>query len=317
MLINSNQKQYRLLTRSDFDGLASAVLLKSLALINEIKFVHPKDMQDGKIEITNNDITTNLPYSDGVHLAFAYQSSETLRNNDLKINYILDTNAPSTSRLIYNYFGGKKRFAHKYDAMLKAVDKSTTGEFTIEDILQPQNWSLLNFVMDPRTGLGRFKDFRISNYQLMLDLVNYCNEYSVDEILNLPDVKERVDLYFDQEDMFKEQIERNARFYKNVGVFDLRNEDIIYAGNRYMIYALFNPLFPQYNVSIYIMWGLKKQNTVLAVGKSIFNRAFPKNIGEVMLKYGGGGHIYSGSCQVENDQADIVLQRLITLFNGV
>ncbi len=75
-----------------------------------------------------------------------------------------------------------------------------------------------------------------------------------------------------------------------------------------MIYAL----FPQCNISIHEMWGLQKQNTVFAVGKSILNRTSNTNIGELMLHYGGGGHANAGTCQIENDRADEVLQELIT-----
>ena len=62
---NVSKQKYRLVTRSDFDGLVCAVLLSELELIDDILFVHPKDMQDGKIEITERDITTNLPYVPG------------------------------------------------------------------------------------------------------------------------------------------------------------------------------------------------------------------------------------------------------------
>ncbi len=307
-------KKYRLLTRSDFDGLASAVLLKSLDVINEIKFVHPKDMQDGKIEVTGNDITTNLPYIPGTYLSFEHHT-ETIRSKENNEHHITYIPTPSTTRLVYYYFGGEQKFGNKYEQMIAAVDKSSSGTFTIDDVLNPQKWTLLNFVMDPRTGLGRFKDFRISNYQLMLALIDYCKNYTVDEILNLHDVKERVDLYYEQQDKFKDQIERCAKFYQNVSVIDLRLEETIYAGNRFMVYALFNTLFPENNVSIHIFWGLRKQNTVFSVGKSIFNRSLKANLGELMLKYGGGGHGNAGACQVENDQADIVLHRVISQLN--
>ncbi len=161
--------------------------------------------------------------------------------------------------------------------------------------------------MDARTGLGRFKNFRISNYQLMMELIDYCKNHSIQEILALPDVKERIELYFEQSVPFKEQLKRCSKVYKNLVVLDLRNEEIVYAGNRFMIYAL----YPQCNISIHVMWGLKQQNTVFAVGKSIFNRSANTNIGKLMLKYGGGGHANAGTCQVYNDQAESVKEELI------
>ncbi|MEG3893720.1 MULTISPECIES: exopolyphosphatase [unclassified Microcoleus] len=300
-------KKYRLVTRSDFDGLVCAVLLKELDMIDEIKFVHPKDMQDGKIEITNNDISTNLPYVEGVHLAFDHHFSETLRHEKIKINHIIDPYAASAARVLYKYYGGQAKFPDISEAMMTAVDKSDSAQFSQEEVLHPQEWVLLNFIMDARTGLGRFKEFTVSNYQLMMQLIDYCKNHTIEEILQLPDVKERVDLYFEQEEKFKEQIQRCAQVYNNLVVLDLRNEDVIYAGNRFVIYAL----FPECNISIHVLWGLKQQNTVFAVGKSIFNKTSKTNIGELMLRYGGGGHQNAGTCQIENDKASQVLKELI------
>ncbi|MEG4209470.1 exopolyphosphatase [Microcoleus sp. S13_B4] len=300
-------KKYRLVTRSDFDGLVCAVLLKELDMIDEIKFVHPKDMQDGKVEITNNDISTNLPYVEGVHLAFDHHFSETLRHEKIKINHIIDPYAASAARVLYKYYGGQAKFPDISEAMMAAVDKSDSAQFAQEEVLHPQEWVLLNFIMDARTGLGRFKEFTVSNYQLMMQLIDYCKNHTIEEILQLPDVKERVDLYFEQEEKFKEQIQRCAQVYNNLVVLDLRNEEVIYAGNRFVIYAL----FPECNISIHVLWGLKQQNTVFAVGKSIFNKTSKTNIGELMLRYGGGGHQNAGTCQIENDKASQVLKELI------
>ena len=301
------KKKFRLVTRSDFDGLVCAVLLRELALIDDITFVHPKDMQDGKVAITGNDITTNLPYVEGVHLAFDHHLSETLRLEKKIDNYIIDPDAPSTSRVLYNYYGGKAKFPNVPVEIVAAVDKADSAQFTEEEILQPKGWILLHFIMDPRTGLGRFHDFRISNYNLMLDLIGHCQNYQVAEILQLPDVKERMDIYFEYQEKFKDQLKRCSKVYDNLVVLDLRDEDVVYPGNRFMIYAL----FPQCNISIHVMWGKQKQNTVFAVGKSIFNRTSKTNIGELMLIYGGGGHANAGTCQANTDQADDVLKELI------
>lgn len=303
--------KHRLVTRSDFDGLVCAVLLKKLDLIDEIKFVHPKDMQDGKIPVTDRDITTNLPYVEGVHLAFDHHSSETLRVGK-RDNHIIDPHAASAARVVYRHYGGKERFADIPDDMMDAVDKADSAQFAREEILNPEGWVLLNYLMDARTGLGRFREFRISNYDLMMRLIDACLTLSVADILRLPDVVERVELYDDHEEKFKEQITRCATVHNNLVVLDLRGEEIIYAGNRFMIYAL----YPQCNISIHVMWGLKKQNTVLATGKSIIDRSSKTNVGELMLHYGGGGHEAAGTCQPDNDKADAVLAELITKINA-
>jgi nanoRNase/pAp phosphatase (c-di-AMP/oligoRNAs hydrolase) len=303
--------KYRLVTRSDFDGLVCAVLLKKLDLIDDIKFVHPKDMQDGKIPITDRDITTNLPYVEGAHLAFDHHSSETLRVGKHD-NHVIDPHAASAARVVYRHYGGKERFADIPEEMMEAVDKADSAQFSRDEILSPTRWVLLNYLMDARTGLGRFREFRISNYELMMKLIDACLLHSVDEILEMPDVKERVTLYFEHEARFKAQIERCATVHGNLVVLDLRREETIFAGNRFVVYAL----FPGCNISIHVMWGLKQQNTVLATGKSILDRSSKTDVGQLMLAYGGGGHEAAGTCQIGNDRADAVLAEIVATINA-
>ena len=262
-------------------------------------------MQDGTILISDGDITTNLPYVDGVHLAFDHHHSETIRV-DKKDNHIIDPDAPSAARVVYDYYGGKEKFPSIAEDMMVAVDKGDSAQFTEAEVLKPEGWGLLNMLMDSRTGLGRFREFKISNYQLMMQLIDYCGNHTVDQIVAFPDVKERVDLYFDHEGKFKDQFKRCSTVTGNLVVFDLRNEETINAGNRFMIYALFTDC----NISIHILWGLNKLNTVLATGKSILNKTSNTNIGELMLKYDGGGHENAGTCQVENEDTDRVLAEL-------
>lgn len=301
----SNNK-YRLVTRSDFDGLVCAVLLKAKGIIDDILFVHPKDMQDQKIEISENDITTNLPYVPGCHLAFDHHLSESIRN-DSADNYIIDASAPSAARVVYDYYGGKANFPTISDDIMEAVDKADAAQFSKDEVLHPKDWALLNYLMDARTGLGRFREFRISNYQLMMELIDYCLDHTIEEILALPDVKERVELYFEHEEKAIEQIQRCSTVHDNLVVLDLSEEETIHPTNRFMIYAL----YPDCNISIHKIWGFQKQNTVYAIGKSILNRTSNTNVGELCLSYNGGGHMAAGTCQVDNDQAEVVLTELI------
>ncbi|MBK8525135.1 MAG: exopolyphosphatase [Betaproteobacteria bacterium] len=307
-----SQQKFRLVTRSDFDGLVCAVLLNELDMIDEIKFVHPKDMQDGKIEITDRDITTNLPYVPGAHIAFDHHLSETIRNTGERTNHIIDPEAPSAARVVFDYYGGKKVFPTIADDMMEAVDKADAAQFTVDEILEPKGWVLLNYLMDARTGLGRFREFRVSNYNLMMDLIKYCRNHSIDEILELPDVKERVETYFEHDAEAREQILDCTTVYGNLAVLDLRNEETIWAANRFLVYAL----YPETNISIHVMWGVQKQNTVFATGKSILDRSSKTNVGELMLKYGGGGHDAAGTCQVANDEAEAKLKELIAQINA-
>lgn len=304
--------KYRLVTRSDFDGLVCAVLFKELGMVDDILFVHPKDMQDGKIEITDRDITTNLPYVAGAHLVFDHHSSETMRVQDKPMNYIIDPEAPSAARVVYEFYGAEEKFPSISEDMMLAVDKADSAQHTLDDILDPGGWMLLNVLMDSRTGLGRFKEFRISNYQLMMQLIDACKDHTVEEILETPDVKERVELYWDHDEKSRDQIKRCAAVHGNLVVLDLRKEETIFATNRFMIYAL----YPQCNISIHVLWGLKQQNTVFATGKSIIDRSSKTDVGNLMLEYGGGGHLAAGTCQVDNDRAEAVLGELIKRINA-
>lgn len=303
----------RLVTRSDFDGLACAMMLKELGLIDDIKFVHPKDVQDGKIELSKTDITTNLPYDPRVGLAFDHHESEEdrLRATETNGKLIIDPNARSAARVLYEYYGGRDKFPRISDELMEAVDKGDSADFTEEEILHPTGWVLLHYLMDARTGLGRFHDFRISNYDLMMELIDYCLEHSIDEILELPDVKERIDLYFEQEKLFKEQLQRIAKVDGDCVILDLRNEEVIHAGNRFMIYAL----YPEAKYSIHVVWGFKKQNTSVMIGKSIINKSGVVDIGQLCLAYGGGGHHNAGTCQLSNDEVDVLLPSIIMAIN--
>ena len=307
------EQKKRLVTRSDFDGLVCAMMLRELDLIDEIKFVHPKDVQDGKIELGPNDITTNLPYDPRVSLAFDHHESEIdrLKAKEVGGQLIIDPHARSAARVVYDYYGGKETFPRLSDELMEAVDKGDSADFTMEDVLNPQGWVLLHYLMDPRTGLGRFRQFRISNYDLMMELIDYCMSHSIDQILELPDVKERVDLYREQTELFIAQLRRIARVEGKVVVLDLRNEEIIHAGNRFMIYAL----YPETQISIHVAWGFQKQNTAVMIGKSIVNRGSETDIGAICAGYGGGGHRNAGTCQLDNDKVDAELPNIIKALN--
>ncbi len=295
----------RLVTRSDFDGLICGMLLKEADIIDSWTFVHPKDLQDGLFQPTENDVLANVPYVKGCGMWFDHHTSENDRlgwNQDVKGESRL---APSAARIIYEYYGGESKFPN-YKEMIEAVDKVDSGQISREEILNPSGWILLGFISDPRTGLGRFRDFRISNYQLMEELINLFRNMKIEEILELPDVKERVDMYFDQTEKFKSMVEKHTAIKNNVIITDLRDVDTIYTGNRFMIYSL----YPEQNVSMWIVDGKQKQNVSIAVGYSILNRTCTADIGKLMLKHGGGGHKMVGTCQVPYDSANEVINEI-------
>jgi nanoRNase/pAp phosphatase (c-di-AMP/oligoRNAs hydrolase) len=303
--------KHRLVTRSDFDGLVCAVLLRHLDLIDEIAFVHPKDVQDGVVEITGRDILTNLPHAPAAHMVFDHHHSESLRTGGTAANHVIVPGAASAARVVYDHFGGKFRFPMVPSDLMIAVDRADSAAYEVDEVLAPTGWTLLNFLMDSRTGLGRFRDFRISNYELMMNLIEACIRHeTVEEILELPDVAERVRLYEDQSGLFVAQLRRVSRMERDVVVVDLREEEIVHAGNRFMVYAL----FPQARVSVHVLWGKERQNTVLAVGRSIIDRSSPVDIGEVMLRHGGGGHPAAGTCQVPHAETSRVLSEVLDVI---
>jgi nanoRNase/pAp phosphatase (c-di-AMP/oligoRNAs hydrolase) len=308
----SPDRTYRLVTRSDFDGLVCAALLKELGIIDDILFVHPKDVQDGKVELTAGDITTNLPYRSEVALAFDHHSSEQLRVSPGAANRVMVADADSAARVVYDHFGGAERFPRVSAEMMEAVDRADAAKLSMDDILDPQGWILLSYLMDPRTGLGRFREFRISNYQLMMQLIDCCLTMSIQDILESPDVAERVALYREHADAAAGQIRRASTVHDQVVVLDLRDEETIHPTNRFLLYAL----YPECRVSIHVLWGLRQQNTVFAVGRSIVDRSSHVDIGALMLAHGGGGHEAAGTCQIANEDAEAVLAELVETIAG-
>lgn len=302
----------RLVTRSDFDGLGCAAILKEAGLIDDIVFVHPKDVQDGIVNVGANDVLTNIPYVPGCGLWFDHHSSEDERVVKKEFEGRCDVSAPSAARVIYEYYGGLDHFKNPHlDDLVRAVDKADSANFSIEEILHPQGWALISFVMDPRTGLGRYKDYRISNYALMMDMIDYCRKMTAEEILEIPDVRERTVRYFEQDGKFKEMVRQNSTVDGNVVILDLRNQEEIFTGNRFLLYSL----FPEQNVSVQVMWGFKKQNVVITCGHSIIKRDAAVNVGSLMLKYGGGGHDKVGTCQVAEERADVILGEIVQQLN--
>ncbi|CAN2040063.1 Exopolyphosphatase [Candidatus Magnetomoraceae bacterium gMMP-15] len=297
----------RLVTRADFDGLASGILLKEIGIIDDYNFIHPKDLQDGNVEITKNDVLVNVPYVPGCGLWFDHHNSEIDRIG-WEFDYKgLSQMEPSCARVIWKYYGGDKTFSKKLESLMTSVDKTDSGMLTIDEIKNPKEWVLINFIMDPRTGLERYTDYRIKHTELIKNLIDYGRFGTAEEILKLPDIKERTDRYFAHEERFRDMLLKHSKVYDNIVVLDLRNNKQIFVGNRFVIYAL----FPKCNISLRVLWGRNRQNIVITCGHSIINRSSKTNVGRLMLKYLGGGHKKVGTCQVATKIADKILEEII------
>jgi hypothetical protein len=299
----------RLVTRSDFDGLVCAVLLKKVEQIDEIMFAHPKDMQDGKVEITSNDIITNLPYVKGCGMWFDHHSSELDKNSDINAAGRVEL-APSTGRVLVNHYGADK--FKDYQRMIDDCDKVDSANLNFDEIMNPQGWVLLSYVMDSRTGLGYYHDYRISNYELMMKMIDIMGTKSIEEITADPDVKERLDRYKEHQIKFHAMMRDHSKMYGDCVVTDLRNLIVTATGNRFLIYTI----FPESNISLRIIDGKNKENVVFAVGHSILNRTSKVNVGALLSQYGGGGHVGAGTCQVPYADADKVLAEIIEKMNN-
>ena len=299
----------RLITRSDFDGLACSALLDSLGLIDDWFFVHPKDIQDGLVQATSNDIVANVPYIPGCGLWFDHHSSEVERLGNKFYFEGVSRPAPSCARVIYDHYGGEEKLG-QYAEMIKYVDKTDSADLTLDEVLNPSGWILLGFLSDPRTGLGRIRTFTISNLDLMKKLAKGTLGKPIEEILALSDVKERVDVYFEQQEKFIGMLREHAKIEGNAAFFDMRGIQTIYAGNRFLLYTI----FPEQNISIWVVDGRQNVNTVITVGRSIFNRSSTVDVGSLMLKYGGGGHSAVGTCQVPYEDTDRIIREIIDVL---
>lgn len=302
----------RLITRSDFDGLACGALLKEAGIIDSWKFAHPKDLQDGLVEVNENDCLANVPYVEGCGLWFDHHSSEHERLQ-LAGKYKGESRiTPSCARIIYEYYGGREKFP-QFDDMMIAVDKVDSGDLTIDEIQHPTGWILVGFLMDPRTGLGRWRNFTISNYQLMEQLIDACRTMTTEEILNLPDVQERIAVYNEQTEKFMEMVKEHTRVDGNLIVSDLRGVDPIYSGNRFLIYSM----YPEQNISAWIVSGRGGQGCSAAVGYSILNKTSTVDVGSLMLKYNGGGHKKVGTCQFSNENMETELPKMLAELSAL
>ncbi|MDO4233329.1 MAG: exopolyphosphatase [Lautropia sp.] len=306
--MSSADRPFRLITRSDLDGLVSAAMLRDIGAVDSVMFVHPKDVQDGKVLVGRGDMLVNLPYVATAGQVFDYQAPGSRRLPRVGYgNLVMGVGEASVSRVIYDHFGGESRFPGFSQDLLNAADQYGSAGYSLADVLHPRGWTLLGFLTDPRTGLGRFRDFRVSNLQLMMMLVDACRAMDVERILSLPDVAERVRRYHEHEAQAIDQLRRCARVEGDVIVLDMRRESVIYAANRFLVYAL----YPNCTVSVHVMWGREKANTVLAVGRSIFNTTSTVDVGDLCTRFGGGGHQFAGTCQVSNEVAGQRLEEML------
>lgn len=305
----------RLLTRSDFDGLVCAAILKELRIVNEIYYVHPKDVQDNKIKTTKNDVIANLPYVKGCRMWFDHHSSEIER---LKLKGKIDgaiEPVDSAARVVFNYFKARKPYSQlveKFEKLVKIADIVDSAKFTKTDIINPQGWTMLAFITDPHSNFGKKHTFRISNLQLLKTLPDLLCNNTADEILAMPDFTERVEAYKKDIKEYKKILLENTKVAGDAVVIDFRGMEHIPIGNRFLEYVL----YPEQNISIRAVDGKNQQFVTISIGHSIINRTSDVDVGHLTLGYGGGGHKRAGACQVSYEDADKIIQKMLQVINN-
>ena len=295
----------RLVTRGDLDGLTCAVLITSCEDVDEIMLVHPQDITDRRLAITDDDIIANLPYQSGVgkwfdHHLLTHQSERPPAQFEGRYGL-----APSAARMAYEYYLPKHPELKRHERLLAETDRLDAAQLTLDDVLDPRDYILLGYTLDPRTGLGAYQDYFRS-------LVEAAKTKPIAEILARPDVDERVKRMRAQDAAFRETTQERSRVDGNVVFTDFRNEDPMPIGNRFLVYSL----FPQANVSLRVHWGPSREHVAAAAGHSIFNRTSRTNVGELMARYGGGGHRGAGTCLLDAARAEAGIAEIIAAMKA-
>jgi len=304
----------RLLTRSDFDGSVCAAILRELEIVDEILYIHPKDLQDNKIDVSENDVIANVPFVEGCGLWFDHHSSEHERLDlDGKFNGASEL-APSAAHVVYNYYSRQDEYAQKlkkFEELVEVTGIADSARFTEAEILKPTGWIMLAFISDPRSGMGYKRNFRISNFELMKRLPDLLRTQSVEEILKLPDFQERIRVYQEENDQFKQLLLQKGEIVGNAIVIDFRSVGHIPVGNRFLEYVLYQ----EQNISIRLTKINKNDRVMISVGHSIINKTSKIDVGSLCLNYGGGGHKSVGTCQVKPQTADQILKEMLQQIN--
>ena len=295
----------RLVTRGDLDGLTCAVFITSCEEIDEILLIHPQDITDKRLGITSNDIMANLPYQTGCGKWFDHHlltESNERPPEHFEGRYDL---APSAARVVYAYYLPENPQLKKYEPLLAETDRLDAARLSRDDVLDPRDYILLGYTLDPRTGLGDYQHY-------FFKLVGWLKSKPIDEIMALPEVDERVKRIREQDARFRELTMSKSRLDGNVVFTDFRDVTPHPVGNRFLVYTL----FPEANVSLRVHWGPTREHVAAAVGHSIFNRTSGTNVGELMSRYGGGGHKGAGTCLLPADRADALIAEIIAALKS-
>lgn len=293
----------RLVTRGDLDGLTSAVFITEVEEIESIELIHPQDLTDKKFIVKKGDILANVPYHPNCYRWFDHHVLTGSNEQPPAEFEGLYRQAPSTARVIWDYYQSPK--LERFKELLEETDRMDSATLTLEDVLDPKRYILLGYTIDPRTGLGSFKDF-------FMELHDALKVKSIEQILELPEVKRRIEAMRREWVEFKKITQDNSHLDGNVIITDFRNLERLPIGNRFLVYTL----FPEGNVSVRVHWGPQKQWVSAVVGHSIFNRTCKVNVGHLMSDFGGGGHFGAGATPLKLESAEKDIAEIIRRLKG-
>ncbi len=293
----------RLVTRGDLDGLTCAVIITMKETIDEIALIHPQDITDKRVEIRSEDILANVPYHPDCGMWFDHHiltESNEKPPEDVKGRHAI---APSAARVVYDYYREKDpgdAELKRFEKLVAETDRLDAAQLSPDDVDNPRDYILLGYTIDSRSGLGGFKEY-------FKHLVEWLKTMPIAEVLEQPEVKERVERLQNELVAFKELLRRSSFQLNNVVVTDLRESEHMPAGNRFLIYTL----FPETNVSLRVHWGPGKNSVIAAVGHSIFNRTCKTSVGELMSRFNGGGHKGAGTCVLPLETAADAIDEIL------
>ena len=308
----------RLVTRADFDGLVCGALITKFEKIDSYLFVEPKFMQDGLVEVRNGDVIANLPYHPNCTLWFDHHITNTMPEFDRPImpgkgGFRL---APSAARVVYEYYtepgnwhsatgksdseeGALFLASERIQFLLQDADKIDAGQLTREDVLNPQGYVLVSMTTD-----GRYAE----DEPYWLRIINLLRDKSLEETMDDVEVKRRCQKVLSFQEKLRAILLANTTLKRNVIYVDLRQVHDLPDGNRFLLFTL----FPQGNIAVKVSYDTQRPDTTaISVGYNIFNKTATVNVGELLQRYGGGGHKVVGSCRVPNDKAEQAIQEIV------
>lgn len=243
--------------------------------------------------MTSEDIIANLPYRSGCGLWFDHHLSNKV-DVDFSGSWWV---APSAARVIFEYYSDSDMV--EFDELVEVTDRIDSAELTMDEIKAPRGYILVSMTVEGK----RPQD---EPYWLRLIELLRANDLAV--LMADKEVARRCEEFQVVNEEYSRAVRRHSGMDGNVLVTDFRRVWHGEPGNRFLAYTL----FPEADIWVKAMGHpIDQERAHIAVGHSPFNRTSTVNVGELLSKYGGGGHKGAGSCRPLKGEADRVLREII------